>query len=43
MAAIYNVAPIKERKIKHNFQEWLNGEISEVSQNRDKLFRNFNI
>ena len=30
MFAIDKVAPIKERRIKHNSQEWFDGEISEV-------------
>ena len=32
---------IKERRIKHNSQEWLDGEISEAIKNRDKLLKNF--
>ena len=41
MAAIDNVAPVKERKIRHNSQEWFDGEISEANQNRDKLVKSF--
>ena len=32
-------APIKERRIKYNSQEWFDGEISEATKNRDKLFK----
>ena len=39
MAAINKVAPIKERRIKHNSQEWFDGEISEAIKNRDKLLK----
>ena len=35
------VAPIKERRIKHNSQEWFDGDISEAIKNRDKLFKKF--
>ena len=38
MVAIDEVAPIKERTIKHNSQEWLDGEISGAIKNLDKLF-----
>ena len=41
MVAIGKVAPIKERRIKHNSQEWLDGEISESIKNRDKLLKKF--
>ena len=34
MVAIDDVAPIKERKIKHNSQKWFDGEISEAIKNR---------
>ena len=37
MVAIDKVAPIKERRIKHNSQELFDGEISEATKNRDKL------
>ena len=36
MVAIDQVAPIKERRIKHNSQEWFDGEISEAIKNLDK-------
>ena len=39
MVAIDKVAPIKERRIKHNSQEWFDGEISEAIKNRDKLLK----
>ena len=41
MVAIDKVAPIKERKIKHNSQEWFDGEISKAIKNRDKLLKIF--
>ena len=41
MVAIDKVAPIKERRIKHNSQEWLDGEISEAIKNCDKLLKEF--
>ena len=37
MVAIYKVAPIKERRIKHKSHEWFYGQISEAIKNRDKL------
>ena len=30
-----------ERRIKHNSQEWFDGEISEAIKNRDKLLKKF--
>ena len=39
MVAIDKVAPIKERRIKHNSQEWFDGEISETIKNCDKLLK----
>ena len=39
MVTIDKGAPIKERRMKHNFQEWLDGEISEAIKNRDKLLK----
>ena len=39
MVAIDKVAPIKERSIKHNSQEWFDGEISEATKSHDKLLR----
>ena len=39
MVVIDEVAPIKERKIKHNSQEWFDGEISKAIKNRDKSLK----
>ena len=39
MVAIDKVAPIKERRIKHNSQEWFDGEISEAIKSCDKLLK----
>ena len=39
MVAIDKLASIKERRIKHNSQEWFDGEISEAIKNRDKLLK----
>ena len=39
LVAIDKVAPIKERRIKHNFQEWFDGEISEAIKNCEKLLK----
>ena len=41
MVATDKVAPIKERRIKHNSQEWFDGEISQAIENRDKLLKKF--
>ena len=41
MVVLDKVAPIKERRIKHNSQEWFDGEISEAIKNRDKLLKKF--
>ena len=41
MVAFDKVAPVKERRIKHNFQEWLDGKIFKAIKNHDKLFRKF--
>ena len=41
MVAIDKVAPIKERRIKHNSQEWFDGEISEAIKNLDKLLKKY--
>ena len=38
---IYKVALIKVKRIKHNSQEWFDGEITEVITNRDQLSRKF--
>ena len=37
----YKVVPIKERRRKHNSQEWFAGEDSEVISYCDKLLKNF--
>ena len=39
MVAIDKVAPIKERRLKYNSQEWLHGEIYDVIKNRGKLLK----
>ena len=39
MVAIDKVAPIKERRIKHNSQEWFDGEISEAIKNRGEFLK----
>ena len=39
MIAIDKVAPMKERRIKHNSQEWFDDEISEAIKNRDELLK----
>ena len=39
MVAIDKVALIKERRIKHNSQEWFGGESSEAIINHDKLLK----
>ena len=39
MVAINKVAPIKESRLKHNSQEWFDGEIFEAIRNRDKLLK----
>ena len=38
---IDKVAPIKERRVKQNSQEWFDGEIADEIENRDKLFKKF--
>ena len=38
---IDKVAPIKERRVKQNSQEWFDGEIADEIKNRDKLFKKF--
>ena len=35
------VAPIKERRVKQNSQEWFDGEIADEIKYRDKLFKKF--
>ena len=39
MIAIDKVAPMKERRIKHNSQKWFDDEISEAIKNRDELLK----
>ena len=39
--AIDKVAPIKETRIKHNYQEWFDGGNSEAIKNRDNLLKKF--
>ena len=41
MVANDKVAPIKERRIKHNSQEWFDDEISEAIINRVTLLKKF--
>ena len=41
MSAIDMVAPIKERRVKQNCQEWFDSEIADEVKNRDKLFKKF--
>ena len=40
-SVIDKVAPIKERRVKQNSQEWFDGEIADEIKNRDKLFKKF--
>ena len=39
MVEIAKVTPIKERRIKHNSQEWFDDDISEAIKNGDKLLK----
>ena len=39
MSVIHKVAPIKERRLKQNSQEWFAGKIAYEIKNRDKLFK----
>ena len=39
MSVMNKVAPIKERQVKQNSQEWFDGEIADEIKNRDKLFK----
>ena len=41
MSVIDKVAPVKERRVKQNSQEWFDGEIGNGIKNRDKLFKKF--
>ena len=39
MNVIDKVAPLKERRLKQNSQEWFDGEFADEIKNRDKLFK----
>ena len=41
MNVIDKVAPLKERWVKQNSQEWFDGEIADEIKNHDKLFKKF--
>ena len=41
MTAIDMVAPVKERRVKQNYQERFDSEIANKTKNRDKLFKKF--
>ena len=41
MEVIDKVAPLKERRVKQNSQEWFDREIADEIKNRKKLFRKF--
>ena len=41
MNVIDKVAPMKERRVKQNSQEWFDGEIADEIKNRDRLFKTF--
>ena len=41
MIEINKVAPIKERRIKNNSQEWFDGEVFKAIKNRGKLLKQF--
>ena len=41
MNVIDKIAPLKERRIKQNSQEWFDVETADKLKNRDKLFRKF--
>ena len=41
MNVVDKVAPLKERRVKQNSQEWFDGEIADEIKNRDKLFKKF--
>ena len=38
---INSIAPMKQRKMKNNSQEWFDGEVAEKIAIRDKLFQKF--
>ena len=41
MEVIDKVVPVKSKRIKRNFQEWFDSEISEKLIIRDKLFNKY--
>ena len=41
MNVIDKVAPLKERLVKQNSQEWFGGEIADEIKNLEKLFKKF--
>ena len=41
MSTIEKVPCTKERRVKHNSQEWFDGEIANEIKNQDKLFKKF--
>ena len=41
MSMTDKVAPIKERLVKQNSQEWFDGEIANEIKKRDELFKKF--
>ena len=41
MSEIDKVAPIRERQVKHNSQEWFDWEIADEIKKRDKLLKSF--
>ena len=41
MSEIDKVAPIRERRVKHNSQEWFDQEIADEIKKRDKLLKSF--
>ena len=41
MNVIDKVAPMKERRVKHNSQAWFDGEIVDEIRNHDRLFKKF--
>ena len=41
MNVIDKIAPLKERQVKQNSQEWFDGKFADEIKNRDKLFKKF--
>ena len=39
MNVVAKVASMKEKRVRQNSQEWLDGEITDEIKNRDKLFK----